>query len=306
MATKTCNYRRGCDKPVCVTRKGKVSSKCQYHYDQQYEYDQKRKNTPSRIKYYKERENKPSRIKWKKQYEKKRSKDPKRRKATNASVAKWRLKYPIRAKQIELKVKKSIKHRLYNVKYSANKRKIKVTMTDEQIKTILLTNKCTYCGTEDDMVGIDRIDSNKIYSLDNSVSCCKICNKMKHVLPVDTFIKRCQHIASYQGLLQNKQSYPDCFEDHKRVNYTQCRGSANRRNKVFELNKATYDEIVKEDCYLCGKQNTSAHQNGIDRVKNEQGYIQGNMKSCCGACNFMKKDIELSVFMDRCTKIASN
>lgn len=41
--------------------------------------------------------------------------------------------------------------------------------------------------------GVDRLDNDKGYTLDNTVSCCKICNQAKHTMTIkefDTWIKR--------------------------------------------------------------------------------------------------------------------
>eukprot|EP01084_Bolivina_argentea_P294993 507744_1 len=305
MTTKKCNFRRGCNNfATAKTKSGRPSKLCQHHYDQQRKWDEKRKTNPTRIKYCQERKNKPQRIAWTKAYDKKRNKDPKRRKAQNKSVLKWRINNPHRAKQVLEKVNKSTKRRLYNVKYSAKHRDINVTLTDDEIKKVLLRNRCEYCGMDDDMVGIDRIDSNKGYEKGNVVSCCKICNIMKRKYNIDIFVKICTHIASTQGRLQNKQFYSDCFKDVSRAGFAQYRGSAKRRGKKFELTRQLFDEITKENCYLCDKRNSATHHNGIDRVNNEKGYVEGNMKSCCGTCNYMKNEFELSVFIDHCHKIA--
>ena len=44
-------------------------------------------------------------------------------------------------------------------------------------------------------VGIDRLDSQKGYTSDNSVPCCETCNRMKMDLEVNTFIRKCKKIA---------------------------------------------------------------------------------------------------------------
>jgi predicted nucleic acid-binding Zn-ribbon protein len=76
-------------------------------------------------------------------------------------------------------------------KTGAKRRKISWKLTEEQA-TILLKGNCQYCNKEPNRVinylkhcksslvsGIDRIDSNGDYSIDNCVSCCKICNRAK-------------------------------------------------------------------------------------------------------------------------------
>jgi hypothetical protein len=38
---------------------------------------------------------------------------------------------------------------------------------------------CTYCGSEINTIGLDRIDSTKGYSIENVTPCCARCNEMK-------------------------------------------------------------------------------------------------------------------------------
>jgi len=47
--------------------------------------------------------------------------------------------------------------------------------------------------------GIDRKDSSLSYTIDNCVSCCKICNLAKNELSVDDFYKWIERIAIYNG-----------------------------------------------------------------------------------------------------------
>jgi hypothetical protein len=50
----------------------------------------------------------------------------------------------------------------------------------------MINDICAYCGKKN-CRGIDRIDNNKSYALENSVPCCKICNWMKKDLSLQEF-----------------------------------------------------------------------------------------------------------------------
>jgi hypothetical protein len=62
----------------------------------------------------------------------------------------------------------------------------------------LISGACFYCGEPGNKQmhssqafycnGIDRVDNNKGYHLDNCVSCCGICNMAKRSMPADKFI----------------------------------------------------------------------------------------------------------------------
>lgn len=78
------------------------------------------------------------------------------------------------------------------VKRDAKTRKINFSLSKEQFKELILQN-CFYCGIEPNVEifsqsrgasllahGVDRIDSNKGYEPDNTVSCCVVCNRAKN------------------------------------------------------------------------------------------------------------------------------
>lgn len=85
---------------------------------------------------------------------------------------------------------------LFYYKRAAKKRNLEFKLTEEQFKK-LTNDKCFYCNKKPKQIsnnaksevgiknstylynGIDRINNNKGYTLDNCVSCCKMCNMMK-------------------------------------------------------------------------------------------------------------------------------
>lgn len=95
--------------------------------------------------------------------------------------------------------------------YSAMKRSIPWHLTPREFEHIV-KQPCTYCQAEPReykarlkkgkgrqvsalMNGIDRIDSSKGYTLDNCISCCTTCNRMKLDLPIADFIKQCTKVS---------------------------------------------------------------------------------------------------------------
>ncbi len=55
---------------------------------------------------------------------------------------------------------------------------------------------CFYCGSPIDNIGIDRVDNDRGYSIDNIVPCCTMCNKMKMDISQKKFIERVKLIAN--------------------------------------------------------------------------------------------------------------
>jgi len=73
---------------------------------------------------------------------------------------------------------------------------------------------------------------------------------------------------------------------------------AKRKDHVFAMTKQRFKEVTSQDCYYCGAPpspfsiketaNGAYVGNGIDRVDNSRGYVEGNIVPCCTACNRAK------------------
>jgi len=103
---------------------------------------------------------------------------------------------------------------LRTYKYSAQKRELEWSLTDQDFRNLINSN-CWYCGRPPTSMtlgherktskstytanGIDRIDNTIGYTFTNSVPCCQACNYMKRDLPLSDFldhVKRLSHLAS--------------------------------------------------------------------------------------------------------------
>ena len=110
----------------------------------------------------------------------------------------------------------NVNPRLDAIKRSAEQRNIEWHLTDEEAKSMLL-RPCVYCKHIDLQVrvnGIDRMDSNKNYTIENCRPCCKNCNYMKGTFDPRTFIEWARRIA------QCDAEFPDIprCEEHKKRN----------------------------------------------------------------------------------------
>lgn len=98
---------------------------------------------------------------------------------------------------------------LKNYYQHAKKRNLKFSLTPDQAKRLFLTN-CFYCGSIPNSVskptwdtgnfiynGIDRVDNTKGYTLENCVSCCEWCNRMKLNFTQKEFLSHVNKICTH-------------------------------------------------------------------------------------------------------------
>lgn len=91
--------------------------------------------------------------------------------------------------------RQTYKGRLMSYKRAAKARKIEWLLTDEEFKSFW-GKECYYCGESIETIGIDRMDNNKPYVIDNCCSCCTSCNVMKMTLNKDEFLKKIKQILT--------------------------------------------------------------------------------------------------------------
>lgn len=93
----------------------------------------------------------------------------------------------------------SMRRMIISYKKDAKKRGLEYELTEEQFKKIT-SQDCHYCGAKPNNIsksgrhfgdyiynGIDRVDNNKGYTMDNVVPCCKVCNIAKHQMTLQDF-----------------------------------------------------------------------------------------------------------------------
>lgn len=80
----------------------------------------------------------------------------------------------------------------------AKKRSIEYTLTLDDVDR-LSAGMCVYCGSLPSNIlkynglelrysGVDRLESQKGYTRENSVSCCSFCNSLKGSMPMETWL----------------------------------------------------------------------------------------------------------------------
>ena len=102
-------------------------------------------------------------------------------------------KQEIKAKQKEKP--QTLPNRYNAYKASAKHRGYSFDLTKEQFATFWNT-RCFFCNDMITGIGIDRLDNNIGYTLDNCVSCCSICNVMKSTHAIDLWFTHMEKILS--------------------------------------------------------------------------------------------------------------
>ncbi len=98
---------------------------------------------------------------------------------------------------------------------------------------------------------------------------------------------------------------------------TTYKNSAKIRKLEFNLSYERFRSLISGSCKYCGTSNSNERKinrivpqilryNGIDRVDNQKGYIEGNVVSCCKTCNFMKRTLGVTDFISHITLIHLN
>jgi hypothetical protein len=190
------------------------------------------------------------------------------------------------------------------------KRMKEVSITKEEYLE-LIQRPCTYCNyyNEEEINGIDRLDNTKGYILDNCTSCCKHCNRLKHILHPVFFIKKAELIKNYQTNTLDEVTRNEFYRKwsiyiHKSPTpyiYVK-RMSEEKRGLEFTLTKEHYETLIYKPCYLCGFKNIVG--NGLDRQETSKGYTYENVLPCCSTCNMMKAFYNKDDFIKQVTKIA--
>lgn len=229
------------------------------------------------------------------------------REIRNETTSKWRGNNPDKVYAANLKKKGDPKERLKSIKYTAQDKGINFNISDEYAIKVV-TSRCMYCNgkNKDSVNGIDRIDSNKGYTYDNTVSCCSHCNVcVKNTTDVLTMLNKIEHILHHNKLIDNgSYQWEYCLNNIIKRSYSYYQISAQKRNKEFSLTWEEIQNIIKNPCYICGKNyEDSVHYNGIDRFDNSLGYILENSKSCCGHCNIIKGSMKYDDLLQKIKRI---
>jgi len=87
-------------------------------------------------------------------------------------------------------------------KSNAKKRNISFVLSFDEFMTFW-KQPCYYCGAHIDYVGIDRLNNNVGYSLENCVPCCATHNYMKMELDEKQFYEEMLKVLTHKGIVNS-------------------------------------------------------------------------------------------------------
>jgi hypothetical protein len=90
--------------------------------------------------------------------------------------------------------------------------------------------------------------------------------------------------------------------------------SSQKRKIAFLLSKKQFEKLITQNCYFCNAKPSLIRKanhiskdyvivNGIDRLDNSKGYELKNCVSCCSFCNYAKKELSQTEFLDKISEI---
>ena len=84
------------------------------------------------------------------------------------------------------------------IQKNAYKRGLLFTLSESDFERLVI-QPCIYCGFHSStrLNGIDRVDNNKGYIIENCITCCKMCNVMKNIQHPIEFLDKVNGIADY-------------------------------------------------------------------------------------------------------------
>jgi hypothetical protein len=202
----------------------------------------------------------------------------------------------------QIKESQDLQRRIRSYKNNAKQRNITFNLTDEQCVEFF-KSQCRVCNNDniDELFcGIDRIDNKKGYSKENCRPCCIMCNFMKGSKDDVFFLKKAEYILNNWKIIKTEiGSVSEEFSDHRSSNYSRYKKNASEKKLPFELSQDEFNIITQSNCYLCNKESNQNNLNGVDRVDNMKGYINGNVLPCCMECNLMKHANEIHKFIHK-------
>lgn len=224
---------------------------------------------------------------------------------------------------------------LYQYKGSAKNRNLEFDLSFDEFVSLVNSN-CFYCGQEPTLHefwknqkrrsqflivnGIDRLNSDWGYTIDNCVSCCRICNLAKNEYSLGEFQNWISNLVRFKSGCKSQRYDQPILKSAICKLISRYKRDAKTRNIAFNLSRSEFISLITDNCHYCdlspflkvfnsSKLATTNEKfilyNGIDRKNNEIGYSIENSLTACVFCNRGKREMSYQSFIDWLEKIYS-
>lgn len=183
------------------------------------------------------------------------------------------------------------------IKTRCRRKNIKLLLSLSDFISLREKALCHYCGDTLNTTGLDRIDSNGPYSLDNCVPCCSKCNYIKgDVLTLEETkaiiiaLNVYKKTESIPTKIKYPLSLPKKEKQSIRVKYAKLLRVSKKRKLAVNISLQEYSKYIENKvCFYCGA-DISKYGYGLDRIDASLGYSLGNIVPCCSVCNNLRCD----------------
>lgn len=102
----------------------------------------------------------------------------------------------------QLRWRNTPKGRVRELQKDAKKRKL-IWALKTAFAEGLVQQACIYCGDSGGVLGIDRLDNERGYTVDNVAACCTACNRAKLTMTMMQYVELCERVAKNNRVKRN-------------------------------------------------------------------------------------------------------
>jgi hypothetical protein len=194
----------------------------------------------------------------------------------------------------------------FNEKWeTSQKQGVPFEITKDDIR-VMMDEPCYYCDQPFDGPGIDAVEIDLGFVLENIRPCCTFCNKAKANHHWHDFVRMMCNVAAAH--LDDKTwaldyTFINPFKNYKSSDFSNYARRADKKGFNFEIFEEDFDFLTSQPCKYC---RYSLGAVGIDRVDSEGHYTLDNVVPCCKPCNFAKGRNSKETFYAKAVCILTN
>lgn len=170
----------------------------------------------------------------------------------------------------------------------------------------MMEDSCYYCDQTFEGPGIDAVDIDSGFVLENIRPCCTFCNKAKSNHHWHDFLRIMCNIAAVHlddTTWVLDYTFKNPHKNFQSSNYSSYIRRAHKKGLDFDIVEEDFDLLTSEPCKYC---RYSQGKVGIDRIDSKAHYTLNNVVPCCKPCNYAKHTNTLETFHAKAVQIFTN